>query len=208
MTHKPKRAGERKNKILSVRTLFLVLTAVILGLGIYRWNSEVLVGNKLPMPFGYGSAVVLSGSMEPELSANDLIIVKKTNGFYEGQIVVYQSGDSMTVHRIVEIDGKNITTQGDANNISDDPITRDDIKGEVIFAVPNAGNIIDFLKNPAVTSVLLAASVLLMELSFRKDKTKERDELETLKKEIGELTKELKKEDIKKEDIKKDEIKK
>ena len=39
----------------------LLLCGAILGLNIYSANAGKLVGNKLPMPFGYGAAVVLSG---------------------------------------------------------------------------------------------------------------------------------------------------
>ena len=64
-----------------LRVTLIAFVAVIIGLKIYSWNAETLVGNAMPMPFGYGSAVVLSGSMEPELSVNDLIIVQQKEHF-------------------------------------------------------------------------------------------------------------------------------
>ena len=54
-------------------------------------NAKNLVGNNLPMPFGYGAAVVLSGSMEPAFSKGDLIIVKETDEYGLNDIVVFES---------------------------------------------------------------------------------------------------------------------
>ena len=44
-----------------LRTVFLVAVALVLGVNVYLWNARSLMGNALPMPFGYGCAVVLSG---------------------------------------------------------------------------------------------------------------------------------------------------
>ena len=45
-----------------------------MGINVYLWNASSLAGNAMPMPFGFGMAVVLSGSMEPVLSVNDLLL--------------------------------------------------------------------------------------------------------------------------------------
>ncbi len=184
---------KQKLKDILKRYLPVVLVALLLGISVYNLNAKLLMKNQLPMPFGIGGSVVLTGSMEPELSPNDLIIVKKTDSFYERQIVVYQDGNSLTVHRIDSISGDEIITKGDANNTTDDPITKEMIKGEVVFAIPFVGIIIDFLKNPIVTLVILGLAVWLMERSFKKEKNTEQNELEALKNEIRELTDELKK---------------
>ena len=67
----------KKNKVGKdiLRVLLLAVCGLVLGLNIYSANAKSLVGNHLPMPFGYGAAVVLSGSMEPTLSVGDLILV-------------------------------------------------------------------------------------------------------------------------------------
>ena len=87
----------------ALRVTILVLVSLILGVNLYLWNSQSLTGNALPMPFGYGAALVLTGSMEPTFSADDLIFVKEADSFEVGDIVVYQSGSMLVVHRVVEI---------------------------------------------------------------------------------------------------------
>ena len=66
-----------KKSIKSIGRFFLLfIISLMIGLRMYYWNSSSLVGNSMPMPFGYGASVVLSGSMEPALSVNDVVIVK------------------------------------------------------------------------------------------------------------------------------------
>ncbi len=180
-----------KAKKILYLLLILILSAVV-GIGIYNQNAERVMGNKMPMPFGMGVSVVLTGSMEPKLSVNDMIIVKKTDSLYEGQIVVFQDESSLIVHRIISIDGDTVITQGDANDISDAPITKEDIKGEVVGVVPFVGVFIKLIKHPIVTVLMIALAIFLMERSFRTEKEQKNNEVSAIKKEIEELLKEIK----------------
>lgn len=170
-----------------IRITALVLLAVLVGLSVYTVNAERLNGNTLPMPLGFGATVVLSGSMEPELSVGDLLVVVKRQQYAVGDVVVYQSGGMGVVHRIVEIDGDTVTTRGDANNAPDAPIERSQIKGAVAFSLPMVGYLINLIKTPVATIVLLAAAILLMEGSFRKDKKKNQQQIDDMKEEIQRL---------------------
>ena len=178
----------RKTKLLAIlRRIVLAVAAIILGVRVYAWNAESLVGNRMPMPFGYGAAVVLSGSMEPVLSVNDVIIAKETEEYAIGDMIVYQDGDTVVVHRVVTLDEKMVQTKGDANNVADAPIDKELVKGKVIANIPAAGHVVNFLKTPVGIFVILAAAVVLMELSYRKEKQKDDDELERIKAEIRKL---------------------
>ena len=101
------------------RYLILGVLAAIIGMSVFSLNANRLAGNQVPMPFGIGASVVLSGSMEPTLSVGDLLIVKEQPGYEVGDIVVYQSGSMPVVHRIVDVAEDTVTTRGDANNVDD-----------------------------------------------------------------------------------------
>ena len=58
------------------RYIILGLLAVVIGLNVFSLNATRLAGDAVPMPFGFGGSVVLSGSMEPALSVGDLLIVR------------------------------------------------------------------------------------------------------------------------------------
>lgn len=170
-----------------IRRILLAVCGIILGLNLYMANANSLVGNKLPMPFGYGAAVVLSGSMEPTLSVNDLIIVQEAPTYAIDDIVVFQGGNDLIVHRIISLEDGMCHTQGDANNIADEPIEMSKIKGKVILAVPFVGMIVNMLKTPIGTFVVLGAAFLLIEKSNQKERKKDAEELDKIREEIKRL---------------------
>jgi len=183
------KAGKPKKRKLWGRAAIFI-AGLILGGNLYRLNASALVGNTLPMPFGIGMAVVLSGSMSPALDVNDLVIVRETDSYEVNDIVVYQSSDTLIVHRIISKDGETIVTQGDANNVADAPIEIHAIKGEVIARIPAAGLVVNALKTPAGILIALIIAVALLELSFRKEKDSSEKELESIKAEIRRLKEE------------------
>ena len=170
-----------------IRLSILILCGAILGFNIYSANANSLVGNKLPTPFGYGVAVVLSGSMEPELSKGDLIIVKETDSYDCEDIVVFQDGNSLVVHRILKKSDEEVITKGDANNTDDGAIAISRIKGEVVFSVPYLGKLIEFIKSPVGTIVILALAILLLEIPRFKERKRDTEEIEKIKEEIRRL---------------------
>lgn len=170
-----------------LRTLLLLAVSLLLGVNIYLWNARNVAGNALPMPFGYGVAVVLTGSMEPELYADDLIFVRAQEDYALRDVVVYQSGSSLVVHRIIETDGETVVTKGDANNTADEPIRAEYIKGRVIGRLSGVGGVLRLLKSPVVVIAMAAAALLLLEGSFRKEKKQDSEKLEDIKAEIRRL---------------------
>ena len=174
----------------ALRMLALLILGVFLGIRCYAWNAQHLTGNAVPMPFGVGASVVLSGSMEPALSVGDLLIFTEEEHYEVGDVVVYQSGKMPVVHRIVAMDGESVTTRGDANNADDAPIPRDAIKGRVLFHIPYVGHVVDLLKTPIGTIGMLAAAIALIEIPRRRDKKRDEQTREQLLDEIRRLKEE------------------
>lgn len=170
-----------------LRRAVLVAAALIIGVNLYVWNASGLLGDQLPMPFGYGAAVVLTGSMGDALPIDSLIFVKEQNTCAEGQIVVFQTGRSLVVHRVVEVDGDTVITKGDANNTVDEPIAMSDIRGVVIGKIPGVGSLVRWLKTPVGILCVLLLAVGLIELSNRKERQDEDEELEKIRAEIHAL---------------------
>jgi len=186
-------AQTKKSKGASVKKLILrygliLLIALILGFGLYHWNATTLGNNRLPMPLGFGMTVVLSGSMEPELSVNDMVIVTPQDRYEVGDVVVFQSNSSLTIHRIVDKteDGM-IVTQGDANNTPDDPIPVTSVKGKMVFSIPFVGFLVSFLQSTVGTILILALAIFLYVRSLRNEKAEEKKKLDELREEIEKL---------------------
>ena len=187
-----KQRTKKQSKVKSIlRLLLLLVCGAIVGFNVYLANANSLVGNKLPMPFGYGAAVVLSDSMKPELSKGDLIFVSEGESYAERDIVVFQEGSMLVVHRIIKIDGDNVTTKGDANNSEDEPINVKDIKGRVVAGIPYVGDVVNVIKSPVGTVCIIALAIILIEIPRRNEKKKDDEEKQKVIDEINRLKTEV-----------------
>lgn len=177
----------------TLRIVLLVFISLVFGFGVYGWNAQSLTGNVMPMPFGIGVGVVMSGSMEPELSVDDVIVVKARDSYEVGDVVVFQQKNMLVVHKIVAIDGDTVTTQGTANDVADDPMDVSAIKGEVLFHVDGLGAVVTWIKSPLGTVLILAVAIFLLVRSYAVEKKEdvEKDErLDEIKREIERLKEE------------------
>ena len=114
-----------------LRITVLVVVSLVLGVNVYLWNAESLTGNALPMPFGYGAALVLTGSMEPTIPVGSLLVTRQVDitSIQLDDIICFRTQESaiwgsIVTHRVVEVfdggdSGVLLRTQGDANLVAD-----------------------------------------------------------------------------------------
>lgn len=124
---KPKR-GKRLLRFLRgvvLYVLFVLVLVVLLPKGLSWWLKT-----------DYPMAAITSASMWPALKQGDLILVAavKPEELKTGDIVVYSNPRGFTIHRITEIDRETgeVTTKGDANNVSDKPVPISDVFGRAL----------------------------------------------------------------------------
>ena len=192
---KDKRAIKAIGSVL--RIVLTVIASIILGINVYMLNAKRLAGNQLPMPFGYGAAIVMSGSMSPALEVGDLVIVKEVSeegtvrqeDLSSGDVIVYEDGDSYVIHRIIEKNepDKIFITKGDYNNSADAPVSFRQVKGVLFQSIPGAGDVLLMMRNPLFIVFLIVLVVLWTELSIAADKKKAKAAADALRKEIEEL---------------------
>ena len=176
------------NKILNIiRLLLLIITSLVIGINLYYLNAIKILGDPMPMPNGYGVAVILSGSMEPTLEIDDLIIVEKKETYHKNDIVVFQRKNELIVHRIIEINNNEVITKGDANTAHDTIISIKDIKGKVNKRIPNVGIIINFIKSPLGILIIISITIFVYTYSSLKEQKQEKNELNEIRKEIEKL---------------------
>ena len=169
------------------RLLMILLISVFLGAAVYSVNARRVLHNAMPMPFGVGLSVVLSGSMEPTLSVNDLVVVRAADSYQTDDIIVYQSGSDLIIHRIVRIDGDAYITQGDANNTADEPIGLSAIKGKSVLVIPGVGLAVRLLQTTLGKLVVIVLAAVLLSRSRRKERAEGDAELDRIKDEIRRL---------------------
>lgn len=167
----------------------ILVISLTLGLTVYTWNAKRMMHNELPMPFGVGASVVLTGSMEPTLRVNDLVVVKRADEYNVGDIVVFQQGNQLIIHRIIDKNDEEakITTKGDANNIDDGQIPVSAVKGKYSFRVPFVGLIVKGLKTVPGIIIVLGLAAFLMIRSWQNERKESDKDLDDLRKQIAEL---------------------
>ena len=104
--------------------IFLILLVIYI---INLLICKVIYKDNIPRFFNYYIFNVTSGSMEESIHVGDYIIVKKADDFKVNDIVTYQKDNYFITHRIIEIDGDKVVTKGDANNVPDAEISKNDI---------------------------------------------------------------------------------
>lgn len=152
-------------KILNVgQKLVVFLLSLVLLSNLYLLVMQIGFKQELPKIFGFGQVIVISGSMEPAISAGDLLVIREQAQYQVNDVVTYQWGNSLCTHRIVSIEGDQMITKGDANNTTDEPTAMNLINGKVVFTIPGFGNFILFLKTPFGLLLIAATAILLVEV--------------------------------------------
>lgn len=154
-------------KIFSVIVFFLLVAVLV-------YNTVIIIKTaieprKTPDFLGIKTYIILSGSMEPELTVGDLIIVKEVDEdkLNIGDIISYRDGSNVVTHRIIKINTVNGTkqyiTKGDHNNVEDSgTLTIGSIEGKVIGKLAYIGKIILFMKNKYVLMILAVVSFFVL----------------------------------------------
>ncbi len=113
----------------------------------------------------YGFHAVESGSMEPDISRGDLILIKEVP-FEElviGDDVTFITTEGFVTHRIVDIQQRRLITQGLANAMPDPlPVGAERYCGKVIARIPGLGQPVKALTGaPAAVTVLCLLILML-----------------------------------------------
>jgi len=147
---KQKNAKKNKRKKV-IKYILTPIMAIILLLCIYIAYQKLILKSPNIELFGYKVYIVLTGSMEPVIKPNDLVIVKKISQekLKDGDIITFNAnGTNTTVtHRITEkVEKDGVTyykTKGDNNNSEDIELVKyEDIQGVYCFKISKIGVIL------------------------------------------------------------------
>jgi len=148
---------------------------VILLINGYLLAAKLIFKNDLPKVFGYAQIIVISGSMQPAINVGDLLIIKEQISYQANDIITFHSDQNLVTHRVIEVSNDGINTQGDANNVADDPVPLTAVEGKMVLLIPGAGNLILFLKSPLGILLMLALLFLIIEVPFWIERRKQKE---------------------------------
>lgn len=140
--------------------LLIGLISVIAIFIIYSYISLNILDKDYVSILNYTYFEVASGSMEPAINKNDLVIVKITNDYKVGDVVTYYNDGEFITHRIIDIGVNTIITKGDANNTRDIKIVKDNVLGKVCLVIPKFGIWKRVIMTPKVFALLVITLIL------------------------------------------------
>lgn len=166
---------EVKNSGSFIRLIYyIVLFGIVFGV-LFSQQEE----NGPKVIFGYGAFHVISGSMEPDIPKDSLVITKKTDfaKLSVGDDITFMIGPTASItHRIINVveryndtEETILETQGVANGTKDNsPVHEENIIGKVIFSNYYFGKVTIFLnKYWHILLVYMAGFIILKTIVFK-----------------------------------------
>ncbi len=106
--------------------------------------------------------VVVSGSMEPEITTGSLCFVcHRDKEIVKGDIIVYTMEEMKVMHRVIDETPEGYVTKGDGNDTTDQGIVSPNrIAGFYVFHIPKMGYVAEAFKSPK--TVIIVVFLLMM----------------------------------------------
>ena len=156
------------------RLINVCATALII-LSVYVLLTVVMTpAGQIPQVLGFSVLRVVTGSMEPEIPVNAMLIVRKTEpeAIQPGDVISFFSLDptldgAVNTHRVVAVERQGeelwFTTKGDANFAEDVlPVDAGRIVGKVVYVSTGLGTLVGLLTNPLVFGLAIFLPLLVI----------------------------------------------
>lgn len=175
----------------TLEAMFIAFVAMLAILNAVMFFQFKVLDYPVPKVFGYSFINILSGSMEPTISAGDLVICKEQDSYNVNDPVLFEDQGFLVLHRIVDIDEDgDFITKGDANNVNDKAeIQPENVYGKMTGVLHGWGSTLSYLSSRmgAFWTILVSLFIYLA-LDAGKDLLKEdsEQEEETIEEQPGE----------------------
>lgn len=163
----------------TLEAMFIAFVAMLAILNAVMFFQFKVLDYPVPKVFGYSFINILSGSMEPTISAGDLVICKEQDSYNVNDPVLFEEQGFLVLHRIVDIDEDgDFITKGDANNVNDKAeIQPENVYGKMTGVLHGWGSTLSYLSSRmgAFWTILVSLFIYLA-LDAGKDLLKEESE--------------------------------
>ena len=174
-----------KNSVL--KKVFDVIGTLFVSVAVVA--VVMLVLSMILPRFGYGIAIIKSGSMESALGVGSVAVIGAQDAYANGDIITFtRVGQDIVTHRIVEVSGEGsdvrYSVKGDANEEQDAlMVEQEHVMGKVLFGIPWLGHIALFVRTPLGLTILIgipAAWIIFEQIQNIKGEVKKRKESDRL----------------------------
>ena len=142
--------------ILNIIIIFFVIGVIAV---IYNLFQVSILKKDYANFFGYAIFEISTGSMSGTMEINDVIIVKITKDVHTNDVITFNKDGEIITHRIINEEGDNLLTKGDANNGEDAPIERNMVIGKVDRVLSKWGIWLKVLSDSKVISCIIITLV-------------------------------------------------
>ena len=117
-----------------IRVIAYFFLFLLVCLCVYTFFTVDILKKDYANVFGYTYFTVSTGSMSGTIEVNDVIFVKITDKAIVGDVITFKNkkGEIIT-HRVIQKLDDTYITQGDVNNVADDPVPKEDVIGKVKY---------------------------------------------------------------------------
>ncbi len=164
-------------KAIIVYLAYIIIVPFIIY-DVYLIAHKIMNPNSSPEIFGMKTFNIISGSMEPNISVDDIVITKKCDkmDIQLNDIITYRAEGETITHRVINIEFINnkvyYTTKGDSNEVADlKKVEYSQIEGKYVGRIPKIGKIFIFFKNSInffITLTILFLCYLWQRKSIKK----------------------------------------
>lgn len=156
-------------KLFNILAIGLIVASVLVLLTVVLTPA-----GQVPQIFGFSVFRVMTGSMEPEIPEDSMLLVRKTppEEIKEGDVISFFSPDptlegAVNTHRVQRVEQHDgdiwFTTKGDANALEDSrPVSGQMVVGKVVFVSAKLGKLVSLLSNPLVFGTIILVPLLVI----------------------------------------------
>lgn len=186
-------AGRHNGIKIIMSVLIYMLYIIIIPIIIYDMflvAQTIINPNKTPDFFGYKTFCIVTGSMEPTIKIDDIVIVKKEDkkSIQKNDIITFKLENEIVTHRVIDIAYNNgtliYTTKGDQNDVTDiENVEFEQIEGKYVTKISKIGKILSILKNKYIFCLILILLIICYiiqrkNLQKKKERKNKREEYE------------------------------
>ena len=157
-------------KIANIIIFILIIIVIIL---LYTFVESNILKKDYVNIFGYTVFQVETGSMTPTIKIDDIVVIKLGTEINQDDIITYKKDENFVTHRVVKIDGQEITAKGDNNNVEDEIIEKSQVIGKVVYTIKNVGVWKKVFTNVKVIISISLTIILFILVIAYKEKDKE-----------------------------------
>ena len=151
----------KRNMILSKWIEFGVNGIFIISIFLFVFINTVQL-------FGMNLYIVRSGSMEPEILTGSLCMINIKCPYEKiqcGDVIAFESGNTLVLHRVIQHTDEGLITKGDNNQVDDGmTTTEENYVGKNLGTVPYLGYFVSWIQTRRGKWMFMAVLLCIMVL--------------------------------------------